>query len=267
MTASPSLPDRAGDDPVPPSPSDPGGRELARGVGTALWRQIAERMEKEILEGVRRPGERLPTEIALAEAFGVNRHTLRRAMVALSEKGLIRTEQGRGTFVQENVIDYRVRRRTRFSENLGAERREAGGRLLSIREMPAEPAVAKALGIRPGTPVTVIERLGEADGKPVNVASHYFPKSRFPGIGEAYAASGSISRALAACGIPDYARKVTRVTARTARAADARLLAQAPNRPILMTEAVNVDEAGCPVEYSVARWASDRVQLIFEPGS
>ncbi|WP_247887369.1 phosphonate metabolism transcriptional regulator PhnF [Azospirillum sp. SYSU D00513] len=241
------------------------GGDLARGAGTALWRQIAERIEADILKGLHPPGEKLPTEHALAESFGVNRHTARRAVLALAEKGLVRVEQGRGTFVQESVIDYRLSRRTRFSENLSAERREAGGQLLGLAEAAAEAAVARALGIAEGAEVIVIERLGEADGRPVNVSSHYFPKARVPGLAEAYRASGSISAALTACGVADYTRRVTRITARPVRSADARLLQQAPNRPILLTESINVDAGGEPIEYSVARWASDRVQLVVEP--
>ena len=243
--------------------TDPG---LARGKGTALWRQIAERLEKDIVAGRPRPGERLPTEQQLAEEFGVNRHTLRRAVAALEEAGLVRIEQGRGTFVQESVVDYRVRRRTRFSENVVNARQEPSGRLLQTREEPAEDAVARALQLRKGSPVWVIERIGEANGRPINVTSHYFAKGRFPTLPATFAEAGTITATLERLGVADYTRKITRVTARTARAADARLLQQPPNKPILMTEAINVDSAGRPIEYSVGRWASDRVQMVFEPG-
>ena len=238
---------------------------LARGGGTALWRQIAEAVERDILAGGIAPGHKLPTEHELAGQFAVNRHTVRRAIAALAEKGLVRIEQGRGTFVQESVIEYRVRRRTRFSENIAAHKREASGRLLRVVEMPAEGAVARALEIRKGSPVVMIERLGEADGRPLSVSSHYFPKARFPGIAEIYGRSGSFTQTLAHYGIGDPIRRTTRVTARTARAGDAQLLQQAPNKPILMSEGINIDAAGHPVEYTVARWASDRVQLVFEP--
>lgn len=241
--------------------------DLARGAGTALWRQIAERLERDIVAGNRQPGERLPTEHQIAEDFGVNRHTVRRAVAALAEQGLVRIEQGRGTFVQESVIDYRVKKRTRFSENVLGDKKEPSGTVLRIAEEPADDAVAKALEIRKGTLVYVLERVGEASGRPISVASHYFPKARFPTLPEMLGETGSITIAMERLGVGDYTRKITKVTARVARAADARLLQQAPNKPILMTEGVNVDSSGRPVEYSVARWASDRVQMVFEPGS
>jgi GntR family phosphonate transport system transcriptional regulator len=239
---------------------------LDRGGGMTLWLQIAAQLERQILGGQWKPGERLPTEHDLAGEFAVNRHTARRAVAALSERGLVRVEQGRGTFVQENVIDYRIGRRTRFSENLAAQNKEPSGTLLRAIGLPAEEPVARALGLRKGSPVIVIERLGEADGRPVNVSSHYFSRARFPDLIDNYRSCGSISAALARCGLADFVRKSTKVTARPARAADARLLRQPTSRPILMTESINVDADGEPVEYSVGRWASDRVQIVFEPG-
>ena len=240
---------------------------LDRGGGTTLWLQIAAQLEKQILGGQWKPGERLPTEHDLADEFSVNRHTARRAVAALSERGLVRVEQGRGTFVQESVIDYRIGRRTRFSENLSSQNRHPSGSLLRAVSIPAEEPVARALGLRKGSPVIVIECLGEADGRPINVSSHYFSKARFPDLATYFRETGSITKALAKSGVADYARKSTKVTARPARASDARLLGQPTSRPILMTEAINIDATGQPIEYSVARWASDRVQMVFEPGA
>jgi len=243
------------------------GLELNRGSGMTLWLQIAARLEEQILAGTWKPGEQLPTEHSLADRFAVNRHTARRAVASLAEQGLVRIEQGRGTFVHEGVIDYRLGRRTRFSENLSAQKREPSGRLLRAEELPAAQPVATALGLRKRAPVIMIERLGEADGRPISVSSHYFSKARFPNVAELFRETGSITLALAKCGVSDYSRKWTKVTARAARAADARLLGQPTSRPILMTEGINIDTDGQPIEYSVSRWASDRVQFLVEPGT
>ena len=85
---------------------------LTRSAGVALWRQIAQMLEAEIRQGVYPPGGQLPTEAQLAARFRVNRHTLRRAIASLQEGGHLRVEQGRGTFVQEETIEYPVARRT-----------------------------------------------------------------------------------------------------------------------------------------------------------
>ncbi|MFC7539728.1 GntR family transcriptional regulator [Siccirubricoccus deserti] len=72
----------------------PANSALARGQGVALWRQIAGSLEAEIAAGGLAPGARLPTEAELTARFRVNRHTVRRAMEELENRGLVRVEQG-----------------------------------------------------------------------------------------------------------------------------------------------------------------------------
>lgn len=236
--------------------------ELERGSGVALWRQIQKIIETDISRETFASGDRLPTEQELAERFGVNRHTVRRALGVLEQKGLVRIEQGRGTFVREDMVDYALGRRTRFSENLLRQSRSPGGRLLDSGQAPASLRVADALALAPGSPVFHLEIAGQADGKPVSVASSWFPAERFPGLVQAYRETGSITAALGRCGLDDYQRKVTRITARMPSARDAEILRQTRTRPILVAESVNTDTEGIPVEFGLTRWASDRVQLV-----
>ncbi|MDY0307598.1 MAG: phosphonate metabolism transcriptional regulator PhnF, partial [Desulfovibrionaceae bacterium] len=149
--------------------------ELQRGSGVALWRQIQDWLEFSIKEGEMPPGSKLPTEQELAERFGVNRHTVRRALTLLAEKELIRTEQGSGSFVREQVIDYAVGARTRFHENLLRQERKPRGELISFGVIPATTEVARALELEKGEPVIVLETLGEADGVRICLASAHFP--------------------------------------------------------------------------------------------
>lgn len=237
---------------------------LARMSGVALWRQIEQEIEADIRAKQFGPGDRLPTEAEMSQRFAVNRHTVRRAMLGLQERGLIRVEQGRGSFVQENIVDYRLSRRTRFSENILTLRRDPSGELLRVARLPAHKTMAQMLGLRAGEPVLLLETLKSADGRPINLGSHHFPFRRFNGLAEAFKTEGSITAALRKFGVNDYTRKVTRVTARMPEEEEARLLAQPRNRPVLITESVNVDEAGVPIEYGMARFAADRVQFVFE---
>src|SRR3546814_2738511 len=84
----------------------------------AFWRQMAGTLEKDIREQVDEPGKRLPTEAELAERFSVDRHTVRRGIAFLEQEGVLRVEQGRGTFVQERMVDYRLGKRTRYHHNI-----------------------------------------------------------------------------------------------------------------------------------------------------
>lgn len=237
---------------------------MERVTGIALWRQIEQALTSEIRGGAWKPGDRLPTEAELSARFGVNRHTLRRAVSALQETGLVRIEQGRGTFVQEDVVDYQVGKRTRFSENIITTRRQPGGRLLRGLEVPADADIARALGVKPGERMLLIEILREADHTPLSVSSHYFPKSRCDGLISAYEETGSITRALFRIGIKDYTRESTRVLTRLPLGDEARLLHQARSQPVLVSESVNIDANGLPIEYALARFAGQRVQFVFE---
>ncbi len=237
---------------------------LARGQGVALWRQITGALETEIGAGRLPPGTRLPTEAELSARFAVNRHTVRRAMEELQSRGLVRIEQGRGSFVAEDVLDYPLGPRTRFSETIRRQNREPQGRILRLDEIDAEGSVAEALKLRRNRPVLIAERLGLVDGRPVVVGSHYFSVARFPGMARLLAEDSSITRALAALGVADYRRQTTRITARMPTAEEATRLEQSRSRPVLVTEAVNVDPAGEPVELSIACYAAGRMQILVE---
>ena len=107
---------------------------LSRGEGLAAWRQIADGLEADMAAGRLLPGDRLPAEAELARRFGVNRHTVRRALAVLASRGLVRATQGRGTFVEAKPLAYPIGPRTRFSEAVARTGREAWGDLIgSIR--------------------------------------------------------------------------------------------------------------------------------------
>lgn len=237
---------------------------LPRGDGVSLWRQIVSRLEASIADGSLPAGSRLPTEAELGKGFGVNRHTIRRAMEELASRGLVRVEQGRGSFVAEDVVEYPLGSRTRFSEIIRAQSREPTGRILRVDEVPAEGRVAELLKLRRGRAVVMVERLGLANGRAITLGTHHFPAHRFGRLAGLLAGNPSITAALAASGVPDYRRQVTRITARMPTPEEAHRLGQPRTRPILLTESVNVDPEGVPVDVAFSRYAAARTQLVVE---
>lgn len=63
--------------------------------------QIADLLRKEILDGTREPGSKLPTEQQLTEIFGVSRAAIREAVSRLKQDGLVQSRQGLGAFVTQ----------------------------------------------------------------------------------------------------------------------------------------------------------------------
>ena len=235
---------------------------IDRRSGVAAWKQIADRIGRAIHAGEFDDTGMVPPEMQLAERFGVNRHTVRSAIAALAEDGVLRRVQGRGTLIEKRErLVYPVGRRTRFSEGLGAQAGETDIRLLSEESGPASHAVATALALAPGSAVIRIDTLSLADGVPVTLAAHFFPEARFAGIGARLGAFHSITRALAAFGVDDYVRISTEVTARMASAEEAGRLALGANPIVLETVAVNADSSGAPIQHSRSLFAADRIAL------
>lgn len=241
------------------------GAVLERKSGVALWRQIADLIRSDIATGVAGQDGRLPPEMELAKRYGVNRHTVRSAIAALEQEGVLRSEQGRGTFVRRRKrLSYPIAKRTRFSAGLGNQAGSTLTRLLESAHEGASETVAENLGVAIGNPVIRLDTVSEADGIPVSRATSWFDANRFAGIDEAFGQHASITKALAACGVTDYVRKSTAIEARHASADDTRLLRLSAGAIVLVTRAVNADSDGNPIQYAESRFAADRVELKIE---
>ena len=238
---------------------------VQRQSGVALWRQIADRIRASIAAGDYDATGRVPPEITLAAQFGVNRHTVRTALAALSQEGIVRAVQGTGTLIErKDRISFPISRRTRFIQGIGSQARETEGLLLAADEAPASEDLAQRLQIAPSAALIRLETLRKADGRPVSRATAWFPADRFRGIDRAYEQSGSITAALAALGVSDYLRASTEITARHADASDLADLQLSPGAIVLVTRSLNTDPQGVPVQASISRFPSDRVQFTVE---
>src|SRR5262245_25933005 len=181
--------------------------DLRRRSGAALWQQIEEVLAGEIVGGEHSHDHRLPTEPELMDRFGVSRATVRRAMSQLESRGLVRVEQGRGTFVHDDgVVDYRLSERTRFSQNLIDQGREPSARTLRDDTIPASELVAQALRLPPGEPVHHIVRQSSVDDVPISVGDVYYPCRRFPDLPKRRRLRSDITSIYAEYGIADYVR-------------------------------------------------------------
>jgi GntR family transcriptional regulator, phosphonate transport system regulatory protein len=233
-------------------------------AGVSLWRRIADELEQSIARGTFKPGSKLPGEVDIAQRFGVNRHTVRRAIAALAQRGLVRAERGSGTFIEQRRIPYPIRQRTRFSENVGGAGHTVSGRLIAHAVEDADAEVARILKLKPGAPALRLELLRHADRVPVCAATTWLDAQRFPGAARVYTSNSSVTRMLAHFGVRTYVRKSTRVTAAIAEAADAALLRITLGRPMLVVDSVDVDGDGAPVLTTHARFAADRLELVIE---
>jgi GntR family transcriptional regulator, phosphonate transport system regulatory protein len=227
----------------------------------ALWAAIAATLTFEIGSGHYRPGDKLPTEAALASRFGVNRHTVRHALASLAEAGQVHSRRGAGVFVALRPTDYPLGRRVRFHQNVLAAGQTPSRRISRDETRASDADEARALRLRTGDAVHVVEGVSLADNQPIATFRSVFPAARFPGLLGFARETGSITQALAAAGLTDYTRAETRLTAQLADPVLALALSIRPGAPVLQTVALNVDPKGVPIEHGLTWFAGERVTL------
>jgi GntR family phosphonate transport system transcriptional regulator len=232
--------------------------------GVALWRQVADGIERGIADGRFVAGEKLPGEVEIAETYRVNRHTVRRALATLAERGLVRAERGSGTYVEAPRIAYPLRSRTRFSEIVGAGGQEPRGQLIDASEDVATRELARELGLKTGAPLIRIEALRSADRAPICVSTTWLSAARFPDAGRVFASTRSMTKLLGHYGIRDYRRGTTRITAAVADATDAARLDLALGRPVLVVDSTDLDTDGKPLVTKRSRFAAERIEFVVE---
>lgn len=233
---------------------------LQRNSTEKIYSQIAKVMRQDIRLHYE-TGDCLASEFELAERFQVNRHTIRHAIDALIQEGVVERRHGKGTFVLSQPIDYTVAAKTRFTEtfkNLGKTTSMQIRRKVII---PAEVSIAKHLVLKTNDDVICIETLRFADQQPICVSSHFFPKSHFPDLLEHFQ-TGSLHAFIQSHYQLQLKRVESLVSAVLPQGDDASLLCIPKTQPILRVKSINVNERdGTPLEYALTRFCADRIQL------
>jgi GntR family phosphonate transport system transcriptional regulator len=231
----------------------------------SLWKSIADALTEDIAHGRYRVGDKLPTEAELALRFGVNRHTVRRALADLADAGAVHARRGSGVFVAAAPLDYPLGRRVRFSQNLAAIGRIGSNQTTRAETVTASDTEAQALRLPARSLIHIVEGISSADGNPVAMSTSVFPAGPLPDFLTALAQTGSVTAAFETCGVNDYTRASTRLNAQIASPVQAAALRIAQGAALLRSEAVNIDATGQPIEFGITWFAGDRVTLTVQP--
>jgi GntR family transcriptional regulator len=152
--------------------ADGGARARPRLLSATVQDELRQRIDQGRLPA----GSRLPSEPDLAAELQVSRATLREALRALEEEGLLRRRQGSGTYVAD-----RPRMANSLDVNFGVtEAIRAAGMRAGIANgrhwvEPASAAEAARLELEPGQDVLVVERVRTAEDKPVVLSRDVVP--------------------------------------------------------------------------------------------
>lgn len=236
------------------------------GEGGTVWRRIADELAAAIEREEYRPGDTLPASVALAERYGVHRHTVRQAFRHLADLGLVTVSRGRGTQVSARRVPYPIGRRVSMRTNFGKLGIVGTSRMLSAEIVPGEAEPCAALRLDSGTPLWKVRGVSLGDGVPMGTGTHWLAVARFPDFDKAYReAGGSITAAFKAYGIEDYVRLSTRLAARLADEAEAELLQIAPDAAVMISTAVDALPDLTPIHLVSSVFAGERMEMVIEP--
>lgn len=211
-----------------------------------LYHQVATRIEDAILTGRIPPGSRLENEIALAARLAVSRPTIRRAIQALVDKGLLVRRRGIGTRVVPGHVTRDVELTSLF-DDLTANDQRPTTRVLLCEPAPASTETAGRLGVAAGETVLHIRRLRSANGTPLSILENHLP-GEFADLDPMDLERQGLYRLLRGRNVT---LKVARqqIGARSADAAEARLLGlKAAGGALLTMDRVAYDHSGRAIE-------------------
>ena len=218
-----------------PAPRRAGGRYGERDAPNPLHAQISDRLRDLISSRTWPPHHRVLPELQLAQQLGVARGTLRKAVKALVEEGLLVQVQGRGTFVTSRGFSGPV---------------VAGERLLRLLELPG-----------PGPSLIRLERLRHAEGSPLAYFVNCVRADLVPDLDDRQLAAHSLYALIEQAVGSQIAAGRRTFEARAADADMAERLEVPVGYPLQYFEQVTYLADGRAVEVSEVWVRSDRVRL------
>lgn len=220
--------------------------DLERSGPIPLYFQVAQRIEKAILEGQLPAGSRLENEVALGERLGLSRPTVRRAIQDLVDKGLLVRRRGIGTQVVHGQVTRRVELTSLF-DDLTRGSQKPSTHLLALETVPADANIAEKLAVEQDSPALHMRRVRLADGVPVAVMENWLPAD-FLDIKPDDLVEHGLYQVLRSRGVTMRVAK-QRIGARKATNDEAELLEVDKNSALLTMDRTAYDSSGRAVEF------------------
>lgn len=226
-----------------------------------LYHQLYDLLRGAILRGDWGPGDMLPPESELLDQHQLSRATVRQALDALVQEGLIYRQRGRGTFVAHPALEQASVRIISFTEDMRQRGFIPGTEVISSSLVPAPATVAARLSVDPGDELARLERLRLADGEPLSIEVSYLVSRLCPEILQHDYAAQSLRQTLAERYNLRLVSARQSLRAIPAPRAMAARLAINPNAPLLYIERVSFSQTDSPVEYLQLYHRGDRYVL------
>lgn len=222
-----------------------------------LFDQIKDDLLSKIKDGTYPEGQTIPSELELAEMYGVSRPTIRQALQILVSDGYLEKRRRRGTVVTKPKVSQSFTMSiSSFEDAMRLAGRLPKTKVLVFKRERANAEVEKRLELTRGQDVFKLVRLRYADDLPNVFVESYIPCTLYPGLDSFDFNESSLYAAMDACGNPVMTAR-RRLEVIKADGAAAALLDVEAGDPLLLFHTVARDANGTAVEYSVATYRGE----------
>ena len=227
-----------------------------------LYVQIYQELKEKILKNEYEYGQIIPTELELQELYGVSRITVRQAIQALEQEGMVSRARGKGTVVsRKEKIEELLTRIKSFTDEMKDRGMVPGTRWAEIAKLGADEKLAEIFSCQPGDPLYRIRRVRTADDVAIVLFDTYLPGTfSLPMEQEAYL--GSLYELLAKQGVPAPTSIEEQFEAIIADKETAKALDIQPGAPVMKRVRTSFDRESNVQEYTLSYYNAARYTYV-----
>ncbi|TZG21395.1 UTRA domain-containing protein [Enterobacter sp. RVSM5a] len=229
---------------------------IAAPDNTPLYLKFAETVKNAVRSGVLAHGNILPGERDLSQLAGVSRITVRKAMQALEEAGVVTRARGYGTQIN-NIFEYSLKEARGFSQQVVLRGKTPNTLWVNKRVVKCPEEIARHLSLAPDSDVFLLKRIRYVDDDAVSIEESWVPVGLIPNPDDI------------GVSLYDYFRSQNIFPQRTRSRVSARMpdsefqahIKMDDKIPVLVIKQVALDQQHRPIEYSISYCRSDYTSL------
>lgn len=236
---------------------------IKRDSPLTLSYQLKQILEDMVSSGKYKIGDPFPTEREIAEQFGVSRITVREAIGHLVYQGILRREQGRGTFVSQPKTYERVNELISYTQDMLNRGMKPSSKVLALKLERPSWEVMNSLRLGESDKVIKLARLRLADKEPMTTQTAYLPYSICPEVYEKKFdwTTQSLNFVLKDLGLK-VVSAVQRISADIAGRPEAELLGIPSGSSLLVGQQVSYLSDNRPIEALKSVYRGDRYDIV-----
>lgn len=231
----------------------------------ARWGQLAQDLRRSIELQEYLVGEQLPTELELAETYGVSRITVRQALASLTDDGYIQRKHGLGTFVSDGlkIIQHDLTVAQPWKDRVASSGMQAVSKQLPApQHMDAPRSILLDVGVsKENVGRRYFRRIQVIDGTPLGYSESWLAPQIANGIETKPLKDGSLTRTLETDYDISPAVINSYMHAETAPADVAESLNCHLDDPLLVVNELALAADGSVISVSSTRWLGHRVRF------